>query len=73
VHFLVVYGVSAAVESFYDNSSAASIGFKPQDNADSHNEEVTARPSDSELPAATIFQGGAFCAAGFDGEINAIE
>lgn len=72
VHFLVVYGVSATSESFYDNSSAALIGFKPQDNADSHNEEIAARPPDSEAPVAAIFQGGAFCAADFDGNIDGI-
>lgn len=73
IHFLVVYGVSAASGSFYDNSSAALVGFNPRDNAHSHNDEVTARPSDYELPVAAIFQGGTFCAKGFDGNVDVID
>jgi uronate dehydrogenase len=73
VHFLVVFGVSAGSESFYDNSTAEMVGFKPQDNADSYRGEVSSVVSDGEKPVARLFQGGAFCAADFDGDADAID
>ncbi|HZZ18973.1 MAG TPA: NAD(P)-dependent oxidoreductase [Opitutaceae bacterium] len=73
VHFLVVFGVSAGSESFYDNSGAELIGFKARDNADSYRAEVSSVVSAAEAPVAKLFQGGAFCAASFDGDTDAID
>ena len=73
VHFLIVFGVSGNNGSFYDNATAAAIGFEPKDNADNHRDEPALLASGSEQPIEKLFQGGAFCAAGFDGDVNAID
>lgn len=73
VHFLIVYGVSGSSEGFYNNATAAAIGFTPQDNADSCRADVLAQNPDPEPPLEGLFQGGAYCAAEFDGDATRID
>jgi Nucleoside-diphosphate-sugar epimerases len=59
IRFEIVYGVSGNRRSWYDNSNAERLGYRPQDDSEAFAEEVLAkeRPGD---PRAEIYQGGAF-------------
>jgi len=64
VRYEIVYGVSNNRRSWYDNSNAERLGYRPQDPSEPYAEEVLAaeagQPSD---PTAEYYQGGTFCAA----------
>lgn len=66
VRFLVVFGVSQNTRRQWDNPGAAVIGYRPQDDAEAYRAEVEAQPP--EPPFEARFQGGSFCADGFDGD-----
>lgn len=59
IRFEIVYGVSGNTRSWYDNSNAFRLGYKPQDDAETYADEVLAKelPGD---PRAEPYQGGAF-------------
>ncbi|MBV9825971.1 MAG: NAD(P)-dependent oxidoreductase [Alphaproteobacteria bacterium] len=61
IHFEIVYGVSDNARSWYDNSNAYRLGYKPQDNSEPYAAEVLAaeegQPKD---PIAEYYQGGTF-------------
>ena len=61
----VVYGVSANPTTWWDNTSAAHLGFRPQDSSERFRVAAEARQPvpDAGDPAA-IFQGGAFVTQG---------
>jgi uronate dehydrogenase len=60
IGFEIVYGVSGNTRSWYDNSNAYRLGYKPKDDAERYAREVLARePSDSD-PTAEKYQGGIF-------------
>jgi len=63
--YSIVYGVSDNPESWWDNSLAAHIGWKPQDSSQpfASKAHIVAQVDDPEDPAVK-FQGGAFAAAG---------
>ncbi|QPB23347.1 NAD(P)-dependent oxidoreductase [Rhizobium sp. 007] len=62
----VVYGVSDAEESWWNNELATRLGYQPQDRPRDH-----ARIEEpSEGPVALAFQGGAFCETNHDGNIR---
>ncbi len=61
IRFEIVYGVSGNTRSWYDNSNAARLGYKPQDDAETQAAEVLAREK-PEHPGAVPYQGGIFCA-----------
>lgn len=65
VGFMVAYGMSNNSRAFWDNRTAASLGYKPQDSADDYAQAVFAktRQGDPE-DFAVRFQGGSFTAAG---------
>ncbi|WP_313193352.1 NAD(P)-dependent oxidoreductase [Shinella zoogloeoides] len=65
VGFMVAYGMSNNSRAFWDNRTAASLGYKPEDSADDYADKVFARTAqgDPEDPAVH-FQGGSFTAAG---------
>ena len=69
IHFEVVYGVSGNKRSWYDNSNAYRLGYKPQDDSEPYAAEILAReakqPKD---PIAERYQGGTFCAEEYDAE-----
>jgi uronate dehydrogenase len=73
IHFLTVYGVSGSGESFYDNASAASIGFKALDSADTYRNDVIERNPDPEPQLEGQFQGGYYTALEFDGDAARID
>jgi uronate dehydrogenase len=64
LRYEIVYGVSNNRRSWYDNSNAARLGYRPQDDSEPYAEAVLAaeagQPAD---PIAEHYQGGTFCAA----------
>ena len=60
LRFEIVYGVSGNTRSWYDNSNAVRLGYRPQDDAEAFAAEVLARDK-PEDPVAAKYQGGAFC------------
>ena len=59
IHFEIVYGVSGNKRSWYDNSNAYRLGYKPQDDSETQSAEILAR-NESEHPVGALYQGGAF-------------
>jgi len=62
IRFEIVYGVSANRRSWYDNSNAARLGYRPQDDSEAFAAEVLAREQPGD-PIAETYQGGIFCVA----------
>jgi uronate dehydrogenase len=66
VRHTVIYGMSDNATTWWDNTSARHIGYRPKDSSDVFRAETEARQPvlDRDDPA-TIFQGGAFVRTGF--------
>jgi uronate dehydrogenase len=62
IKFEIVYGVSGNKRSWYDNSNAVRLGYRPQDDSESWAPEVLARERPGD-PTAEIYQGGMFVVA----------
>jgi uronate dehydrogenase len=60
----VVYGMSANVDTWWDNRYAAHLGFAPKDNSEVFRAQVETQPPVADNDPAKVYQGGAFCAAG---------
>ena len=65
IRFEIVYGVSGNQRSWYDNSNAARLGYRPQDDSERYAEAVLAAEPTGADPIAERYQGGTFCAAEF--------
>jgi uronate dehydrogenase len=63
IKFEIVYGVSGNKRSWYDNSNAARLGYRPQDDSEIFAAEVLARNEKPGDPVAEAHQGGVFCSA----------
>ncbi|MGC2412561.1 MAG: NAD(P)-dependent oxidoreductase [Stellaceae bacterium] len=67
IRYEIVYGVSNNGRSWYDNSNAYRLGYRPQDDSEPYAGEILAaeagQPKD---PIAERFQGGTFCADQYD-------
>ena len=59
VRFEIVYGVSGNRRSWYDNSNAERLGYRPQDDSEPFAEEILARNEHAD-PQGEPFQGGTF-------------
>ncbi|MBM3546411.1 MAG: NAD(P)-dependent oxidoreductase [Alphaproteobacteria bacterium] len=61
--YTIMYGCSANTRSWWDNSGAPHVAFKPEDNAEDYAAEVL-KNGDTRDPTSpeTKFQGGFFCA-----------
>jgi len=62
IKFEIVYGVSRNTRSWYDNSNAARLGYRPQDDSETYAQEVLAREKPGDAIPET-YQGGIFCVA----------
>ena len=64
----VIYGASDNSRTWWDNSKAAHLGFKPKDASDAQRERVeAANPPLPQDHPANVYQGGVFvCAGPFD-------
>jgi uronate dehydrogenase len=64
VRYEIVYGVSNNRRSWYDNSNAYRLGYRPQDDSEPWAAEVlAAEAAETADPIAEYYQGGTFCAA----------
>ncbi len=59
IRFEIVYGVSNNRRSWYDNSNAARLGYRPLDDSEAFAAEVLAKEKPGN-PRAEMFQGGGF-------------
>jgi uronate dehydrogenase len=59
IRFEVVYGVSGNARSWYDNSNAFRLGYRPQDDSEAYAAQLLASAS-KEDPRGAPYQGGAF-------------
>jgi uronate dehydrogenase len=69
-----MYGVSGNSRSWYDNSHAESLGYKPEDNSEAHAAKVLAneppaRPDDP----SEFYQGGTFCGAEYSADFATLK
>jgi uronate dehydrogenase len=66
-----VYGVSATDATWWDNSVATALGYRPQDRTVDFAAPEAFQPKPSPLPQVTDhFQGAGFCALGHDGVVR---
>jgi uronate dehydrogenase len=64
IRYEIVYGVSNNQRSWYDNSNAERLGYRPQDDSEPYAKAVLAAEADQPAdPIAEHYQGGTFCAA----------
>jgi uronate dehydrogenase len=63
IRFEIVYGVSGNKRSWYDNSNAARLGYRPQDDSESQAQVILAREKPGGDAKAEMYQGGAFVTA----------
>jgi uronate dehydrogenase len=63
IRFEIVYGVSGNTRSWYDNSNAARLGYRPRDDSESQAREILAREKPGGDAKAEMYQGGAFVTA----------
>lgn len=66
----IVYGVSANPRSWWDNSNAERLGYRPQDSAEAWADRLAGVVSDD--PVNERFQGGPFCRPDFTGDPDRI-
>jgi uronate dehydrogenase len=62
IKFEIVYGVSGNKRSWYDNSNAYRLGYKPQDDSEAWAAEILAKEKPGD-PTAELYQGGIFTVA----------
>jgi uronate dehydrogenase len=60
----IVYGMSANRDTWWDNSRAAHLGFRPQDSSEIFRAKAEQQPPLAEDDRARIYQGGAFVKMG---------
>ena len=68
IRFEIVYGVSGNQRSWYDNSNAGRLGFRPQDDAEAYAAAVLAKEKSGADPRTEAFQGGTFVLAEIGGD-----
>jgi uronate dehydrogenase len=68
IRFEVVYGVSGNKRSWYDNSNAARLGYRPQDDSEDWAGEVLRNEKPGADPLAERYQGGTFVLAEMGGD-----
>ena len=68
IRFEIVYGVSDNRRSWYDNSNAQRLGYRPQDDAEHYAEEVLAKEKPAKDELSEIYQGGMFVLAEIGGD-----
>jgi uronate dehydrogenase len=59
IRFEIVYGISGNKRAWYDNSNAARLGYRPQDDSESFAQEILAKEKPGD-PRAEMYQGGVF-------------
>src|SRR2546423_5135782 len=59
IRFEIVYGISGNTRSWYNNSNAVRLGYRPHDDSESFAQEVLAKEKPGD-PRAEMYQGGTF-------------
>ena len=72
IHHEIVYGVSKNKKSWWNNSRAYMLGYKPKDSADRFNVTALSK-NEYKDKMALLFQGGVFTSANFKGKIKSIK
>jgi uronate dehydrogenase len=73
IHYEVVYGASRCVRSWWDNSNAYRLGYRPKHDSEDYAEHAHAEAEKNpEDPITHQFQGGTFPAAEFTGDVKRI-
>jgi len=70
IRFEIVYGVSGNKRSWYDNSNAERLGYKPQDDSESYAADVLAKEKPPADSLSELYQGGTFVGAEIGGDPN---
>jgi len=60
IRFEIVYGVSGNKRSWYDNSNATRLGYRPQDDGEDYAEDVLAKEKAGADAKSEMYQGGTF-------------
>ena len=69
IRYEIVYGVSDNARSWYDNSNATRLGYRPQDRSEDYASEVLARePAHASDDITELYQGGTFVKAEVGGD-----
>jgi len=68
IRFEIVYGVSGNKRSWYDNSNAQRLGYKPQDDSEPYAAEVLGKEKPGADPSSEMYQGGNFVVAEIGGD-----
>jgi len=63
IRFEIVYGISGNTRAWYDNSNAARLGYKPQDDSERFAADILAREKPATDARAETYQGGTFVTA----------
>jgi uronate dehydrogenase len=67
MRYEIVYGVSGNQRSWYDNSNAYRLGYKPEDDSEPQAAQVlSAEAGQPKNPIAEKYQGGTFCGEEYD-------
>ena len=72
IHHEIVYGASKNKKSWWNNSRAYDLGYKPKDSADQFNISLLSK-NEHKNKMALLFQGGVFTSANFKGNIKKIK
>ena len=72
IRFEIVYGVSGNRRSWYDNSNAERLGYRPQDDAEQYATEVLAKEKPVQDERSELHQGGNFVSAEIGGDPSRI-
>jgi uronate dehydrogenase len=68
-----MYGVSDNTRSWYDNSHAAALGYKPEDNAEKHAARIIGNDPPGEDSPSEFYQGGTFCGEEYSADFQAMK
>ena len=68
IKFEIVYGVSGNKRSWYDNSNAYRLGYRPQDDSEHWAEEILRKEKPAADQRAERFQGGTFVSSELGGD-----
>ncbi len=69
----VMYGVSDNKRSWYDNSHAVSLGYRPASRSEDYAPAILARPEPGADPVAEFYQGGTFAADEYTANFDALK
>ena len=68
IHHEIVYGASKNKKSWWNNSRAKQLGYRPTDSADRFNSHLLTK-NEYKDKMALLFQGGVFTSANFKGSL----